>query len=52
MAEKQIRVTIKDEARRGCVADVQAGWKPIIDGLVELRTVRCEIEPAKCEGEK
>lgn len=41
-----------DAERRGCVADVQAGWKPIIDGLVELRTVRCEIEPAKCEGEK
>lgn len=31
-----------------CIARVREAWAPIIAGLVELRTVRCEIEPAKC----
>lgn len=40
-----------DEAR-ACVDRVKATWKPIVDALVELRTVRCEIEPEKCEAKE
>lgn len=41
-----------DEERRTCVASVKATWKPIVDALVELRAVRCEIEPEKCEASR
>lgn len=52
-SQQEACLTLHTEAeQRGCVADVRTMWKPIIDGLVELRTVRCEVEPVKCEVEK
>lgn len=49
--EDCLKLESVDEAR-ACVARVKATWKPIVDALVELRTVRCEIEPAKCPASK
>jgi hypothetical protein len=52
LAQEQCLELHTVEEQRGCVADVRLMWKPVIDGLVELRTVRCEIEPAKCGADR
>lgn len=51
-AQRQCLELPTDAERRGCVADARAVWKPVIDSLGELRTVRCGLEPQKCAAQE